>query len=269
MAPIKMIAIDLDDTLLHDDISISDYTKKVLWQVMEKNIRVVIATGRMFQAARPWGRAIGFGDVPLICYTGALVGLCESGRILRDVTVDRETAQGILDTAHEHGWYMHTYIDDEVYVPFRDERTEAYERQCGITAHVLGESFWNLEKEPTKLLIFERDAKVMAEVERVMSEKFSHATNQVKSKPEFFEMNKKGMSKGTALAELCRRWEIPLESLMTFGNGHNDISMFQLTDWSFAVGNATDSAKVAARFVTATNNEDGVAKAIEKYVLEV
>ena len=67
MAPVKMIAIDLDDTLLHDDISLSDYTKDILRKVMERNIRIVIATGRMFQAARQWGQAIGLGDVPLIC----------------------------------------------------------------------------------------------------------------------------------------------------------------------------------------------------------
>ena len=215
MAPVKMIAIDLDDTLLHDDISLSDYTKDILRKVMERNIRIVIATGRMFQAARPWGQAIGLGDVPLICYTGAFVGLCESGRVLRDV------------------------------------------------------DFWTLAKEPTKLLVFDRDPQVMAEVERVLSEKFSYATNQVKSKPEFFEMNRKGMSKGAALAELCDRWGIPLSGLMAFGNGHNDISMFNLTDWSFAVENAAESAKAAAHFITASNNEDGVAKAIEKYVLEV
>ena len=76
MAPVKMIAIDLDDTLLHDDISLSDYTKDILRKVMERNIRIVIATGRMFQAARPWGQAIGLGDVPLICYTGPR---CDNG----------------------------------------------------------------------------------------------------------------------------------------------------------------------------------------------
>lgn len=56
MAPVKMIAIDLDDTLLHDDISLSDYTKDILRKVMERNIRIVIATGRMFQAARHGGK---------------------------------------------------------------------------------------------------------------------------------------------------------------------------------------------------------------------
>lgn len=159
-----------------------------------------------------------------------------------------ENGTGHYRYGYERGWYMHAYIDDEVYVPFRDERTESYEKQCGVSAHVLGEDFWTLAKEPTKLLVFDRDPQVMAEVERVLSEKFSYATNQVKSKPEFFEMNRKGMSKGAALAELCDRWGIPLSGLMTFGNGHNDISMFNLTDWSFAVENAAESAKAAASF---------------------
>lgn len=80
MSAIKLIAIDLDDTLLHDDISVSDYTKKVLKSAMDKGVKIVIATGRMFQAARPWGQAIGLGDVPMICYTGSMTGLCERGR---------------------------------------------------------------------------------------------------------------------------------------------------------------------------------------------
>ena len=66
---IKMIAIDLDETLLRDDISVSSYTKSVLNKVQELGIRVVIATGRMFQAARPWGIELGLGDVPMVVYT--------------------------------------------------------------------------------------------------------------------------------------------------------------------------------------------------------
>ena len=55
--------------LLRDDISVSDYTKQVLARALSRGVRIVIATGRMFQAARPWGKAIGLGDVPVICYT--------------------------------------------------------------------------------------------------------------------------------------------------------------------------------------------------------
>lgn len=149
MSAIKLIAIDLDDTLLHDDISVSDYTKKVLKSAMDKGVKIVIATGRMFQAARPWGQAIGLGDVPMICYTGSMTGLCERGKVLRDVRIDYDLALEILSVIREHGWYAHTYIDDELYVPFRDERTDAYEKQCGVKAHVAGDDFYTPKKAPT------------------------------------------------------------------------------------------------------------------------
>ena len=120
MSSIQMIAIDLDDTLLRDDISVSDYTKQVLARALSRGVRIVIATGRMFQAARPWGKAIGLGDVPVICYTGSMTGLCESGKIIRDVRIEKDRALAILSDIKAHGWYAHTYIDDELYVPFRD-----------------------------------------------------------------------------------------------------------------------------------------------------
>ena len=69
-ADIKLVAIDLDDTLLRDDISISDYTKEVLQKVKAQGVRIVIATGRMFKAARPWGMVLNLGDVPMVVYTG-------------------------------------------------------------------------------------------------------------------------------------------------------------------------------------------------------
>jgi Cof subfamily protein (haloacid dehalogenase superfamily) len=265
---IKLIAIDLDDTLLRDDISISDYTKKTLQAALAKGVRIVIATGRMFQAARPWGQAIGLGDVPMICYTGALTGLCESGKIIRNVTVEKEKALDILSTIKEEGWYAHTYIDDELHVPYYDWRTKAYEHQCRVKAHVDGEAFYHPEKEPTKILVCEYYDQKMKEIDGILRKKYGDAVNQVKSKPYFFEMNHKDCSKGNAIRAMCALYGISIENTMTFGNGNNDVSMLSITPWSFAVANASDSAKAAASHETASNNEDGVAKAVEKYVLE-
>lgn len=266
MAPIEMIAIDLDDTLLRDDISVSDYTKRVLQAAMDKGIRIVIATGRMFQAARPWGKAIGISDAPMICYTGAMTGLCESGKRLADVRVPLPLATDILQTIKEHGWYAQAYIDDELYVPLRDARTDAYEKQCGVTAHVLGDDFWTPKAAPTKILVCEYPP-VMDEVSAVLTEKCGDAVNHVMSKPFYFEMNNKSCSKGEAIKTLAKMWDIPLDHVMTFGNGNNDISMFALTPWSYAVENATEEAKRAARHEALSNNDDGVAHCIAEVVL--
>lgn len=266
--PIKMIAIDMDDTLLRDDNTISAYTRQVLQKAMVRGLRIVIATGRMFQAARPAGKQIGLGDVPMVCYTGSLTGLCESGKVLRNVTIDLPLALEILDTVRAHGWQAQTYIDDELYVPYRNQNVADYEKQCGVKAHVLGDAFYTPVKAPTKILVVEHDAAVMKEIEETLRERFGSLVNQVKSKPYFFEMNHPTCSKGNALRALADEWGISYEEIMTFGNGNNDISMLSMTPWGFAVANATAEAKKAAAHETDSNNEDGVAKAIERYAGE-
>ncbi len=267
MTQVDMIAIDLDDTLLRDDISVSDYTKDVMKRAVQKGIRVVIATGRMFQAARPWGEALGVGDVPIIVYTGALIATCGTGRILYHDPINLEEANRVLAVGRSHRWYMQAYVNDRLLVPWRDSRTVSYERACGVQAVVAGDDFWKMKEAPTKLLVFEKDPQVMEEAEQCLKKTFGKEIGYVKSKPYFFEMNRPETTKGRALEMLCLRWGIPLTRVMTFGNSENDISMLSVTPWSFAVENAEPAARQAARFVTASNNEDGVAKAVEKYVL--
>lgn len=267
MADIELIAIDLDDTLLRDDISVSAYTKDVLRRARERGVRIVIATGRMFRAARPWGMALGIGDVPMVVYTGSMVARCESGAVLSYDPMDLSAAQDIVSIAHDHGWYIQAYIHDRLLVPFYDERTALYEKVCGVKAEVLGEAFWTLREPPLKLLIYENDPAEMAAAERLLIPRFESRAGHVKSRPNFFEWNRKDASKGNALKKLCAEWQIPMGRVMAFGNSENDISMLSLTPWSFAVANAEPAAKEAAARVTASNNEDGVAKAVEKYVL--
>ena len=108
----------------------------------------------------------------------------------------------------------------------------------------------------------------MEKIRKLVGKKFEKVAGSVISQPNYFEFNKKGVSKGNAITKLCNERNIPLDSVMTFGNAQNDISMFELSPWSFAVENASEVAKASAKFTTLSNNQDGVAHAIEKYVLE-
>ena len=81
-----------------------------------------------------------------------------------------------------------TYIDDKIYVAHRDERTDEYERQCGVKAHEVGDDFYQPKKAPTKILLCEHDEEKMKDIEKVLRETYSGEVGQVKSKPYFFEM---------------------------------------------------------------------------------
>lgn len=108
----------------------------------------------------------------------------------------------------------------------------------------------------------------MKEIESVLRTGYADKVGQVKSKPFFFEMNNKECSKGNAVKALAETYGIEPSEIMAFGNGNNDASMLRMAGSSFAVANASPSAKEAAKGLTDSNNEDGVAKAIARYVLE-
>lgn len=107
---IKMAAIDLDGTLLHDDMSLSDFSKDIIRKAEHRGIRIVLATGRMFDAARPKAEELGLSDTPLICYTGAWIMMSRSGRPIWQDGVDISVAEKILLTAREKGWLVHTFL---------------------------------------------------------------------------------------------------------------------------------------------------------------
>ena len=128
--------------------------------------------------------------------------------------------------------------------------------------------FGHLKKHRQRYFFYDNDLSVMEKIRKLVGKKFEKVAGSVISQPNYFEFNKKGVSKGNAITKLCNERNIPLDSVMTFGNAQNDISMFELSPWSFAVENASEVAKASAKFTTLSNNQDGVAHAIEKYVLE-
>ena len=116
MTDIRLLAIDLDDTLVREDNTISDYTRSILKKVQTKGIHIVIATGRMYQTARPVGHAMDMGDLPMILFSGGLVQRIESGEKLWEQTVDVAVAKEILQLAKANDWYVQSYVDDELLV---------------------------------------------------------------------------------------------------------------------------------------------------------
>ena len=110
----KLLAIDLDDTLLRDDNTVSDYTKEVLKKAQDKGIEVLIATGRMYQTAYPVAHRLGLGDVPMVLYSGGVIQRVESKELIWERAIPPEVAHKVLAIAKEHNIYIQSYIDDEL-----------------------------------------------------------------------------------------------------------------------------------------------------------
>lgn len=267
MQAIRMLAIDLDGTLLRNDNTVSDYTREVLLRAQKAGVRVVIATGRMFTSARRVAIDLGLGDVPLISYSGGLIAKCESGEVLFHQPIPLATANEVLAAARELDSCVQVYVQDRLYVEAYNERVAAYEKQCRISATPVGERLWHLTEAPTKIIFNETDPEKMAEIRKVMPARLAGKVNFLQSSAVFFEMVAPHVSKGIAMEQLGLRYGIPLAETMAFGNADNDIGMLRAAGWPVAVANAIPQLREMAWLVAPSNEEDGVAKTVAQYVL--
>ena len=262
----RLLAIDLDDTLLRDNNTVSDYTKAVLKQAQDKGIEVLIATGRMYQTAYPVAHRLGLGDVPMVLYSGGVIQRVESKELIWERAIPPEVASKVLAIAKEHNIYIQSYIDDELLVHSETEFSRLYEEITGAKAMYVGDAIYEPRKGTNKLLVVEEPER-MAEVIAILSKEVGGMVDLVRSKVNFLEIVAPHVSKGEALAFMGERLGIGLEDMVSFGNSENDISMLQVTGHSVAVGNAEEHVKTIAKEVCDTNEKDGVAKWIEANVL--
>ena len=264
--PIKMIAIDLDDTLIRDDTTVSDYTKDTIRRAQQKGIHIMIATGRMYATASPYGRMLGLGDIPMMLFGGGLIQTLESKKILYSHPIPQEDAAQLLSLAKEKGWMMQSYIDDVLRVAEYNHWVADYERITHSHAVVCGDDFYTPCGAPDKLLSCDEHEVLLQrakEIEEAMPGRFDIMC----SKPTVLEITPKGISKGVCLKRLCDIYGISLQNVMSFGNGMNDLSMLKAAGFGVAVANAVPEVREQVPYVTASNNEDGVARAIEKFIL--
>jgi Cof subfamily protein (haloacid dehalogenase superfamily) len=263
---VKLIAIDLDDTLLDDERNISKRNQKAVFEAVKQGVIVTVSTGRMYQSALPFARELKL-DVPLIVYNGAMIKTSLSKEIICHKPVDSKTAKEVFSLAKKNNWYVQCYINDDLYVSELNELAKNYSYIAKVEIVFAGEGLFELPELSTKIMI-QGDA---AQIPLIRDEIKSHLGDKVSlttSKPTFLEITNPGVNKGSALAMLAERLNIDRQDIMAVGDSGNDIEMLEFANWSVAMGNATDEAKAAARFLTGTNNSDGVAEAIEKFVLK-
>ena len=125
---IRMIALDLDGTLLRSDSSVSPRTLSAIQEACSRGVVVAIATGRMYATASPYGKLLGLGDIPMVLYAGGLIQTVESKRKLFEQAIDVQDAAELLALTKRMGWQMQTYIDDVLRVAEYEEWIQDYER---------------------------------------------------------------------------------------------------------------------------------------------
>jgi Cof subfamily protein (haloacid dehalogenase superfamily) len=264
--PPLLLALDLDGTLVEPRKPVRQTVIAAVKRAQAAGVRVTIVTGRMYVGAKPFADALAL-DGPIVLYQGAVIADARSGRFEVEVPMKNATALRIYAAAKEHDLHVQFYRDDRFYVEHDNKYARLYAETSGtepVVVRSLPDAFAG--RDSTKVNVVTDAARtpdVLALMERVCGPD-AYVT---RSNPEFVEMLSPDVDKGVALHRVAERFGIPIERVMAIGDSYNDLPLLRAAGFAVSMGSGPPELKAEADAVVADVLHDGVAEAIERFVL--
>ncbi|CAM4155730.1 haloacid dehalogenase [Bacillus luti] len=265
----KMIVLDLDDTLLRDDHTISPRTKEALMTAQEQGVKVVLASGRPTFAMRAIAKELHLEEYGsfILSFNGAKIINCKTDEELFSSTLSPEIVHSLYDISKDENVWIHTYIGDNIITEENNSYTEIEGQITGMPIVEVNNLKESVQQPVVKVLMVENPEHLQA-VEAKLQKQLEGQLSVMRSKPFFLEFTEAGVTKGTSLNKLIQKLGIKREEVIAMGDSYNDQAMIEFAGLGVAMGNAPDDIKEIANYVTDTNMNDGVAKVVEKFVLK-
>jgi Cof subfamily protein (haloacid dehalogenase superfamily) len=264
----RLVAVDLDGTTLQRDGTISPAVERAVRRAGEAGARVMLATGRMGRSARRYWEMLRLPPGPVICYQGAEVLEVPEDRVwYRDVLPDAG-ARRLVTMTVQAGFLCQVYIGEDLWVSREDDRVTHYVETNRIPALVRPLPLltgWG--EPPVKLLIQGTPEQLAALRARLDPVARGYGIRLVSSQKDFLEAVPNGVGKGRALERVAARLRIPREAVMAVGDGENDADMLAWAGLGVAMGHGHPAALAAADVVAPPVEADGLAWAIDAYIL--
>ena len=271
----KLICIDMDGTLLDDNHLISEENKKAIKEAHDKGVIIAVTTGRLFASASYHYGLLGI-EGPIIASNGTYIRERSKDEFIYKDTFTFEESKELYEILNKTNLthYFYTYNtalgskafpSNHPYVSFNKEVPENLRINICIKEDLLP-SLKKYENEILKAIVLEeKDKETLFKVKDELKalDKFE----VVSSGDNNFEIMKKGSSKGSAVERLAESLSIKQEEVICIGDNENDLSMIRYAGLGIAMGNGVDLLKNEANYITDTNVNFGVAKAIRKFVL--
>lgn len=265
MVMIRLIALDLDDTLLRPDLTISPACYSLLREAVTRGIKVTLASGRMYQSAHSYAEKLGLNGIPLITYNGALVRFAGYGETIFHCPLKIEPARELILSLRETGLHINVYINDELFLEDLDEEGKNYAERYRVKFNLVKDLTTALVSGPTKILASGPPEEV-SKVQKEMARKYRGRIFFTRSRPRFLECLAPGVNKGLALAKVAGFFGFAAHEVMAVGDAPNDLEMLEWAGIGIAMGNSPPEIQKAADWTAPPNHQDGVAAALRRYV---
>ena len=266
----KLLVLDVDGTLLNNAREISNRTLAALLKVQQMGVRIVLASGRPTYGLMPLAKTLELGNYGgfILSYNGCQIIKAQNGEILFERRINPEMLPYLEKKARKNNFAIFTYHDDIII-------TDTPENEYIISEAVLNNQKIIKEDEfstavdfpPCKCMLVSNDEEALIVLEDHWRRQLNGTLDVFRSEPYFLEVVPCGIDKANTLGALMEKLNIKREEVIAIGDGGCDVTMLQLAGMGIAMGHSQDSVKVCADYVTASNEEDGVAQAVEKIIL--
>ena len=268
---IKMLALDLDGTLTNSEKKISKRTKQVLNKAMKLGVNVVLASGRPTVGIEPLALELNLKELGgyILAYNGGKIIDCKTETEVYANVLPMECIPVLYETVRGYDASILTYLQNQIVT--EDDENPYVLKECMINktkAHKV-EDFVGSITEPVPKCLIVGEHQELLRVKSKLDAMFGTTLNIFFSEPYFLEIMPLGVEKSASLDRLLTRLQMDRSQLMACGDGLNDLTMLEFAGLSIAMENGCQEAKEIADVITASNDDDGVALAVEKYIIEV
>ncbi|SET14739.1 Cof-type HAD-IIB family hydrolase [[Clostridium] polysaccharolyticum] len=264
----EILVLDIDGTLTNSEKLITGKTKEALFALQERGHKVVLASGRPTPGIIPVAEQIRLKEYGgyILAYNGAKVLNCQTGEVIYEKSLPKESIKEIYDAAKEFKTGLLSYDKEGIITPREPDEYIQKEAMINHLPIKKVDNFVEYIDYPVNKCLLTENGLYLAEVEKELKNRFRGKLNVYRSEPFFLEIMPENIDKAYSLGKLLEKLGMTKDQMICCGDGYNDLSMIEYAGMGVAMANANDQVKEAADFITLSNDEDGVAHVIDRFM---
>lgn len=266
----KLLVLDVDGTLLNEAKEISKRTLAALLKVQQMGVRIVLASGRPTYGLLPLAKSLELGNYGgyLVSYNGCQIISAQNGEILFERRINPELVPYLEKKARKNNFALLTYHDDTLVTDSPGNRHVQREAALNNLQIIREDEFsTGIDFAPCKCVLVSDDEEALIDLEAYWKKRLDGTMDVFRSERYFLEVVPCGIDKANTLGALLDMLKVKRDEVMAIGDGVCDVTMIQLAGMGVAMGHSPESVKACADYVTVSNEDDGVAQAVEKAIL--
>lgn len=266
----KILVLDLDGTLTNGRKEITQHTKEILFEAQEQGLRVVLASGRPTYGIVPLANELRIGDYGgyILSFNGGQIIDWSTKKVIYENVLEPDVYPYLYSCAKENGFEILSYKDELIISEDADNPYIKHESFLNKMESSNVEHFLDVINFPVPKCLIVGEPQPLEQLEYKMRDALNGRMNVFRSEPFFLELVPNGIDKACSLKVLLKHLGLSHKEMIAIGDGFNDVSMIKYAGLGVAMSNAQDAVKAEADYITLSNEEDGVAAVVEKFVLK-